>query len=122
MDVAITGSSGLVGTALVAALRWRGDRAVRLVRREPTTDDELRWDPDAATIAAEPLEGLDAVVHLAGAGIGEKKWTSEQKRRILESRTLGTGLLAEALAHLGRKPLVLVSGSAVGWYGNRGCE
>lgn len=122
MDVAITGSSGLVGTALVTALRTRGDRAVRLVRHEPTTDDEVRWDPDAGTIDGEALEGVDAVVHLAGASIGEKKWTSEQKRRILESRTLGTGLLAETLAHLARKPLVLVSGSAVGWYGNRGSE
>lgn len=122
MDVAVTGSSGLVGTALVAALRSRGDRALRIVRREPANDLELRWDPDAGRIDAEPLEGVHAVVHLAGAGIGARRWTPEQKRRILESRTRGTGLLAETLASLDRKPSVLVSGSAVGWYGDRGPE
>ncbi len=117
MAVAITGSCGLIGTALANALHERGDRVVPVVRG---TGLGLRWDPAAGTIDAAGFEGFDAVVHLAGEGIGEKKWTDEQKRKIRDSRVQGTELLAATLAGLERPPSVLVSGSAIGWYGNRG--
>ncbi len=119
MDVAITGSSGLIGTALANALHERGDRVVPVVRGNGLG---LRWDPAAGTIDSAGFEGFDAVVHLAGEGIGEKKWTDEQKRKIRDSRVRGTELLAGTLAGLERRPSVLVSGSAVGWYGDRGDE
>ncbi len=123
MDIAVTGSSGLIGTALVVELRRLGHRAIRVVRPGGSaTGDTLRWDPNAGEIDAGGFEGLDGVVHLAGAGIGDKRWTSEQKRRVLESRTVPTTLLAETLAGLTKPPPVLVSGSAIGWYGNRGAE
>jgi uncharacterized protein (TIGR01777 family) len=121
MDIAITGSSGLIGTALARALEARGDRVVRVVRRAAGAN-EVQWDIDAGTIDAAGLEGIDGVVHLAGEGIGEKKWTPEQKRKVKESRTKGTALLCNALAGLADKPSVLVSGSAIGYYGNRGDE
>lgn len=119
MDVAITGSSGLIGSALADALHRRGDRVIPVVRGRTRG---LRWDPLAGTIDAAGFEGLDAVVHLAGEGIGEKRWTPEQKAAILESRTAGTRLLAETLAGLDHRPAVLVSGSAIGYYGDRGAE
>ncbi|MGH9247253.1 MAG: TIGR01777 family oxidoreductase [Acidimicrobiales bacterium] len=123
MDVAITGSSGLVGTALAAALRTDGHDVVRVVRSEPPHGERaVRWDPAAGTIDAAGLDGVDAVVHLAGESIGAGRWTADQKRRILDSRVQGTRLLAETLAGLTRKPGVLVSGSAIGYYGNRGDE
>lgn len=121
MRIAITGSSGLIGTALRRSLEGDGHEVVRVVRSDagPGT---VRWDVDAGEIDAAGLEGLDGVVHLAGEGIGEKRWTSEQKQRIRESRTKGTGLLVGALSSLDAKPPVLVSGSAVGFYGDRGDE
>jgi uncharacterized protein (TIGR01777 family) len=121
MRIAITGSSGLIGTALVASLEADGHTAIRVVRSGggPHT---VRWDIDAGTIDAAGLEGLDGVVHLAGEGIAENRWTDEQKRRILESRTQGTSLLAGALVSLTAPPPVLVSGSAIGYYGNRDDE
>jgi hypothetical protein len=121
MRIAITGSSGLIGTALRASLEADGHDVVRVVRSGggPGT---VSWDLDAGTIDAAGLEGLDGVVHLAGEGIAEKRWTDDQKHRILESRTQGTTLLAEALAGLTDKPPVLVSGSAIGFYGDRGDE
>ncbi|HEX2849549.1 MAG TPA: TIGR01777 family oxidoreductase [Acidimicrobiales bacterium] len=122
MRVAITGSSGLIGSALVTSLENDGHTVVRVVRRAPSGAHEARWDPDGGTIDAAALEGLDAVVHLAGEGIGEKRWTPAQKQRIRDSRVLGTTLLAETLAGLSQKPQVLVSGSAIGWYGLRGDE
>jgi uncharacterized protein (TIGR01777 family) len=121
MDVAISGSSGLIGTALVAVLTEAGHRPVRLVRREPS-GDEIRWDPDGGTIDVRSLEGIGGVVHLAGAGIGDHRWTDEYKLEILRSRTKSTVLLSGALAKLGKPPPVLVSGSAVGFYGDRGDE
>jgi len=121
MDVAISGSSGLIGTALVSALTNAGHRPVRLVRREPS-GDEIRWDPDGGSIDSASLEGIGGVVHLAGAGIGDHRWTDEYKLEILRSRTKSTVLLAGALADLGKPPLVLVSGSAIGFYGDRGDE
>lgn len=121
MRIAITGSSGLIGNALVRSLEADGHTAVRIVRSggDPGT---VRWDIDAGELDAAGLEGLDGVVHLAGEGIAEKRWTDEQKRKIRESRTKGTALLADALASLTTKPPVLVSGSAVGFYGDRGDE
>jgi uncharacterized protein (TIGR01777 family) len=122
VDVAVTGSHGLVGSALVRALAQAGHRAVRVVRNRRPGAGELAWDPDAGTIDAAGLEGIDAVVHLAGAGIGDQRWTPARKRLILESRTKGTGLLARTLAGLARKPAVLVSASGVDYYGPHGAE
>ncbi len=122
MDVAVTGSHGFIASALLPRLRANGHRVVRLVRGEPEGSDDVRWDPAAGTIDAAGLEGVDAAVHLAGAGIGDKRWTPARKRLILDSRTQGTELLARTLAGLARPPRVLLSGSAVGFYGNRGAE
>jgi uncharacterized protein len=122
MDIAITGSHGFVGSALVPALTRAGHRPVRVVRGPAVGADELGWDPDAGTIEAAGLEGVGGVVHLAGAGIGDKRWTDARKRLILDSRTKGTDLLTRTLAGLARRPSVLVSASAVGYYGDRGDE
>ena len=120
MDVVITGSHGLIGGALGPRLRADGDQVRRLVREDPRHPDEIRWDPSAGAIDSEKLEGVDAVVHLAGAGIGDTRWTAARKQVVRESRTQGTALLARALAGLDRKPRVLVSASAIGYYGDRG--
>ena len=122
MDVAVTGSHGFIGSALLPALTRAGHRPVRLVRRRPAGDDELSWDPEAGTIDAAGLDGIGGVIHLAGAGIGDERWTDARKRLILESRTKGTSLLARTIAGLTRPPSVLVSASAIGYYGNRGDE
>jgi uncharacterized protein (TIGR01777 family) len=95
---------------------------LRLVRRSSDEPGAVRWDPDAGSIDAGALEGIDGFVHLAGEGIADKRWDAEQKRRILDSRTNGTDLIARTLAALERKPSVLVSASAIGIYGNRGDE
>lgn len=121
MDVVVSGSHGLIGSALLSALAGAGHRARRLVRSRPGAGDVL-WDPAGGTIDAAGLEGVDAAVHLAGAGIGDKRWTDAQKARILESRVMGTALLSSTLARLPVPPRVLVSGSAVGFYGDRGGE
>ena len=120
MDVVVTGSSGMIGRALLPALTEAGHTVRTLVRRAPSAPGEVRWDPDAGTIDAAGLAGVDAAVHLAGEGIAEKRWSEAQKRRILESRTTGTHLLAETLAGLDPAPSVLLSGSAVGYYGDAG--
>ena len=122
MDVAISGASGFIGSALSASLRADGHRVLRLARGGVTSGDAIGWDPDAGRIDAPALEGVDAVVHLAGEGIGEKRWTDEQKREIRESRVRGTAVLAGAVASRERKPRVFVSGSAIGYYGDRGDE
>ena len=122
MDVAITGASGLIGRALSASLRADGHRVLRLQRGGVTSGDAIGWDPDAGRIDAPALEGVDAVVHLAGEGIATRRWTDEQKRRIRDSRVRGTAVLAAAVASRERKPRVLVSGSAIGYYGSRGDE
>ncbi len=117
--VAITGATGMLGRRLSALLTTGGHAVRRVVRSRPGAGDIL-WDPERGTLDAAQLEGVDAVIHLAGESIAGGRWTEEQKRRILESRTRGTTLLAEALARLTRKPRVLVSASAVGIYGDRG--
>jgi len=122
VDVAITGASGLIGSALVPALRRDGHRVVRVVRGDAGGTDTLRWDPAAGTIDAAGLEGVGAAVHLAGAGIGDKKWTPGRKREIRESRTRGTTVFCDALAALSSKPAVLVSASGVDYYGAHGDE
>lgn len=119
MRVLLTGSTGLIGSALVTALEGSGHTATRLVRRSPGAG-EVQWDPSAGTIDAAGLEGHDAAVHLAGEGVAEHRWTAAQKARVKGSRTAGTGLLATALAGLAQPPAVLVSGSAIGYYGARG--
>jgi len=121
VDVAITGSTGLVGEALVASLTARGHQVRRVVRR-PAGSGEVRWDPQAGTIDAAALAGIDGCVHLAGEGIAGRKWSEEHKQRILESRTTGTDLLARTVATLDPRPGVLVSASAIGYYGDRGDE
>lgn len=122
MKILITGASGLIGSALTSALTAQGHTTVSAVRREPRRNDEVRWDPKAGTIDAHAFDGVDAVIHLAGAGIGDKRWTDAYKKEILESRTLGTRLLAETMAALPVKPRVFLSGSAIGIYGARGDE
>lgn len=122
MDVLVSGSHGFIAGGLIPRLRAGGHRVLRLVRGTPEGSDDVVWDPDASNIDAARLEGVDAVVHLAGAGIGDKKWTPARKELILQSRTRGTGLLARTLAELRDPPRVLVSGSAVGYYGDRGDE
>ena len=121
MDVVVTGSSGLIGTALEGALERAGHRMVPMVRSQ-ASGDAIHWDPDRGEIDAGGLEGVGAVVHLAGEGIGNRRWNEEHKARVKESRRKGTLLLAETLAKLGKAPKVLVSGSAVGYYGDRGDE
>jgi uncharacterized protein len=130
MKVAVTGSSGLIGTALVASLRSDGHEVVKLVRRPPRSADEIRWDPRAAdgrlsSSSSGPsdldrLDGLDACVHLAGAGVMDHRWTSRYKAEIRASRVLGTRALAGALSRLGKPPASLVTGSAIGYYGDTG--
>jgi len=122
MDVIVTGSSGLIGTALVADLEGDGHTVRRLVRRAPRGPGEVRWDVAAGEIDRAGLEGADAVVHLAGPGIGDKRWSDERKRDLRDARVDGTTLLAEALAGLEQPPRVLLSGSAIGYYGDRGDE
>ena len=119
--VAVTGSSGLIGSAVVAALRERGDEVVSLVRRAPRSADEVRWDPSTRRLDPAALDGVDGVVHLAGAGVGDKRWSPSYKREILASRTDGTHAVASAVAAADH-PVRLVSGSAVGYYGDRGDE
>jgi len=121
MDVVVSGSSGLIGTALGGALQRAGHRMVPLVRSQPV-GAAIGWDPDHGRIDAGGLEGVGAVVHLAGEGIGSKRWNDAHKARIRDSRVRGTALLAETLATLNRPPKVLLSGSAVGYYGDRGDE
>jgi uncharacterized protein (TIGR01777 family) len=120
MKVAVTGSSGLIGTALAASLRADGHQVVRLVRRPPRAADEVRWDPRAADAGEPDLQGADACVHLAGAGVGDQRWTKSYKAEIRASRVLATRALATALAAAKPRPGVLLAASAIGWYGDTG--
>ncbi len=120
MRVAITGASGLIGTALVPHLRSVGHEVVRLVRRPAADPDEVTWDPKAGTVDLDALAGVDGVIHLAGAGVGDHRWTDDYKREILDSRVDGTHTIVNAMLALDPKPRVLVSASAIGWYGDTG--
>jgi uncharacterized protein len=122
MNILVTGASGLIGTALVSSLMSSSHEVTRLVRGQPNPGEKaVRWDPMAGSIEASALEGIDAVVHLAGENIGER-WTAAKKVRIRDSRVKGTQLLCETLARLSSPAQVLVSASAVGYYGDRGEE
>lgn len=121
MNVLVTGSHGLIGSALVQALQL-GGHSVRRAVRGAAEGRDVTWDIPSCYVDTAALEGVDAVVHLAGEGIGERRWSKAQKERILRSRVDGTTLLAESLAGMATRPRVLVSGSAVGYYGERGDE
>ncbi|MGC5342837.1 TIGR01777 family oxidoreductase [Streptomyces sp. DT24] len=118
--IAVTGSTGLIGAALVRSLRADGHEVVRLVRRPAGAGDEVRWDPKRQYVDTAGLVGCDAVVHLAGAGVGDHRWTEAYKREIRDSRVLGTAAIAEAVASLDTPPKVLLCGSAIGYYGDTG--
>lgn len=120
MKIAVTGSTGLIGAELVRSLRADGHEVLRLVRREAETPDEVEWDPARQYVDAAGLAGCEAVVHLAGAGVADRRWTAAYKKEIRDSRVLGTAAVAEALASLDTPPKVLVSGSAIGYYGDTG--
>jgi uncharacterized protein (TIGR01777 family) len=120
--VAVTGSSGLIGSAVVGTLGRRGDSVLRLVRRPPISQEEVRWNPAQGLDTLDRLEGLDAIVHLTGAPIDEARWTAERKRLLRDSRVGSTETLVRALALLARPPGALVMASAMGIYGNRGDE
>jgi hypothetical protein len=114
----VTGSSGLIGTALVGHLKSEGHTVQRLVRRAAVAPDEITWDPTLGTVDLTALQGVDAVIHLAGAGVGDKRWSTKYKSEILNSRLLGTTAIAQAVAVV--KPQVFISASAMGWYGETG--
>lgn len=119
MRVLVSGSSGLIGTALRHALARDGHDVVRLVRRAPTGADQRFWDPDQGQLETSAVEGFDAVVHLAGAGIGDARWSTSRKQLLVDSRVDSTGLLVSRLAAAQDKPQVLISASAIGYYGER---
>lgn len=116
--IAITGASGLIGAALVGHLKAEGHTVQKLVRRPVVSPDEVSWDPKSGTVDLAALEGVDAVIHLAGANVGDKRWTRKYRAEILNSRLLGTNTISAAVAQL--KPQVFISSSAIGWYGETG--
>ena len=121
--IVVTGSSGLIGTALCASLESDGHEVVRLIRSGKTSEHRVLWNPragDASGIPAGTLDSVDAIVHLAGAGVGDKRWTDSYKQEILNSRVLSTRTLSAALAATAQRPTAFVSGSAIGWYGDTG--
>jgi uncharacterized protein (TIGR01777 family) len=121
MKIVVSGASGLIGPVLVSALRADGHEVVRLVRREPTSQDERRWDPVSGTLDPAHIAGADAIVNLSGANL-DQRWTDRAKREILESRTKTTGLLAAVAAESASKPSAFVCAGGTGIYGNRGDE
>lgn len=116
--IAVTGSSGLIGSALVGHLKEQGYEVQRLVRRKATTNEEITWDPQAGTVDLDALDGVHGVIHLAGAGVGDKRWTKKYRATILNSRLLGTTAIAHAVEKV--KPSVFISASAIGYYGETG--
>jgi uncharacterized protein len=123
MLVAVTGASGLIGTALVRRLHAEGHQVLRLTRSVPSASDQVRWDPAAGELDPDALAKADAVVHLAAANIGDHlRWTGKVKRELVQSRVQGTSLVARTMAELARGPGVLVCASGVGFYGDRGDE
>lgn len=121
MRIAVTGATGLIGSALVPYLKGEGHDVARVVRGAATGSD-ISWNPAEQRIDTGAFDGVDAVIHLAGAGIGDHRWTDDYKRQLLESRTLGTSLVAETIASATNGPRVLLSGSAIGFYGSRADE
>ena len=122
MKILITGASGLVGSALIPVLHVAGHQVTRLVRSQSRSADEVQWDPRTDIGDLARLEGMDAVIHLAGESIAAGRWTAEQKARIRNSRVQGTQTLCQALTQLALPPKVLISASAMGYYGDRGEE
>lgn len=120
MKVAISGASGLIGTALTADLTRDGHDVLWLVRREARSADEIRWDPAARQLDPAALADVDGVVHLAGAGIADKRWTKSRRHEVLDSRVDATTTIAQTLVAAPPRPRFLVSASAVGWYGDTG--
>ena len=120
MRIAVTGSSGLIGSALVPHLRAAGHEVQRVVRRASSAPDEITWDPAKGTIDLATLNGVDGVVHLAGAGVGDHRWSDDYKREILNSRVDSTNTIVRAMQQVEHRPRVLVSASAIGWYGDTG--
>jgi uncharacterized protein (TIGR01777 family) len=116
--IAITGASGLIGSALVGHLKSEGHTVQRLVRRTPVSPDEIQWDPKTGYVDLDALRGVDAIIHLAGAGVGDKRWNKKYKAEILNSRLMGTTTIANAVTEL--QPDVFISASAIGWYGESG--
>jgi len=116
--IAITGASGLIGTALVGHLKSEGHTVQRFVRRPVVAPDEIQWDPKTGYVDIEALRGVDAIIHLAGVGVGDKRWSKKYKSEILNSRLLGTTAIAHAVNEV--KPQVFISASAIGWYGESG--
>ena len=121
MKIIISGASGLIGKPLVVSLRNHGHEVVQLVRRTPRANVS-QWNPSAGQLDVAVLEGCDAVIHLSGAGIGDRRWTAKYKQELLDSRTKSTSLLATTIAKCNKKPSVFLSGSAIGIYGARGDE
>jgi len=121
MRILMSGATGLIGTALSGHLVAEGHTVTRLVRREATAG-EIRWDPAAGELDQSAFDGCDAVINLSGAGIGEKRWSDEYKHELLSSRLQATELLATTMSTLDQPPGVFLSGSAIGWYGDRGDE
>ena len=122
MRIAVTGASGFIGQALVHRLRQENHQVLRLVRRPPTEKDEVYWDPTTAQWDADQLDGIDGAVHLAGENLASGRWNRQRMARIRESRTDSTFFLSRSLAALPQLPKVLISASAVGYYGHRGAE
>lgn len=116
--IAITGATGMIGSALVGHLKSEGHTVQKLVRRPVVSSDEIAWEPKAGTIDLAALEGVDAIIHLAGANVGDRRWTKRYKTEILNSRLLGTNTIATAVSQI--KPSVFISASAIGWYGETG--
>ncbi|MDJ0960763.1 MAG: TIGR01777 family oxidoreductase [Acidimicrobiia bacterium] len=122
MRILISGSSGLIGTALTRSLDEAGHDVVRLVRRAPNSADERQWSPAIGHLDPASFDGVDVVVNLSGAGIGDKRWTAKRRKEIVDSRLDTTRLLATTMAALAEPPHTFVSQSAIGYYGNRGDE
>lgn len=120
MKIAVTGASGLIGKPLVIHLREQGHDVYRMVRRATSAPDEITWNPESGFVDLDKLAGTEAVIHLAGAGVGDHRWTDAYKKEILDSRVKGTDTIAKAMAALDPKPRVLVSASAIGFYGDTG--
>ena len=117
-QIAVTGASGLIGSALVGQLKSHGHNVKKLVRRAPIGSDEVQWDPASGYVDLAGLNGVDAIIHLAGAGVGDKRWTAKYRSEILNSRLLGTTAISNAVNQI--QPEVFISASAIGWYGETG--